>query len=542
MFKAGDPYTYNLTGPLQQSDGSLLGVFTARYRVTHYDDVQLATGTAQAGRPNSGTRKYILHCIQRISINNPSGEFIAPQPDLKGYSNYPVLLNTEMRLSPQQGCSIQLLGHAPQTVNTQVHTSGTLGSATGQTSSSSTTSTIGSSTAQTNSYGVSVGTFGDALTFGASAEHATTVTQEHSNTNSRETGQSNTQENSSSASMSIKDWGAYSLVNPSTSSPSWIFGQEYPWDAVACRKTNGFPPDPKNPNQLQLVIPSAMTVRLYDGVSVYPPSHLSMFGYSFVMSAQWLVIIPNGQTEQISLEHMVNLFNASHVLHDSSLLVAMDKVPTIPTIPGLPDISSELDLGVLALDPLGNPASPAVVGFVPAKFFTPPAPASAGAAPLPFSIFSTTNTLLVRDTTDYPAPCPASAGFKADPTALTATLVDGCSSLTFTLLFKVIDATKEYKLHLKHWKTSVTDLMLTIVVNGDTDNTLTKYVDAPEAEGGENNLLSVSLRNLDFGSVDYSDLLTLGLNSVAITVTPVPSRSGGYNGGYAIRAVSIEPA
>lgn len=538
MFKPSDPYTYTLTGPLQQSDGTSLGLFTARYRVTHYDDVQLATGTAQTGAANGGARKYILHCTQRISVYNPSGMNLSPQMDLNSYADYPALLNTQMALKPQQGAAVQLLGYAPQTVNTQVQTAGTLGSSTGQTSSSSTSSTIGSSTAQTNSYSISVGSFGDAFTSSASYEHSTTVTQEHSATTGRETGHSNTQDNSSSASMSIKDWGAYSLVNPATSCPSWTFGQEYPWDAVACRKTTGSPPDPNDPNKVQLVVPSAMTVRLYDGVSLYPPSHLSMFGYSFVMSAQWLVTIPSGQTDQISLQHVINHFTASHVLNSSAVLVSIDKVPTIPTMPGNPDITSVLDLGVLALDPLGNPATPAVVGFVPAKFTTLPAPAAAGTAPVPFSIFATTNTLLVRDTTTYPASCPAGAGFSASPTALAATLVDGCASLTFTLLFKVIDATTEYTLHLKHWKTSATNLMLTIVVNGDTANALTKYVDAQEAEGGENNLLSITLRNLDFASVDYSDLLALGLNSVAITVAPVT----GSSGGYALRAVSIEAA
>jgi len=56
MFKANDPYLYTLTGQLQWSDQTSLGLFTARYRVTHYDDVQLAAGTAQTGAANGRRR------------------------------------------------------------------------------------------------------------------------------------------------------------------------------------------------------------------------------------------------------------------------------------------------------------------------------------------------------------------------------------------------------------------------------------------------------------------------------------------------------
>jgi hypothetical protein len=80
-------------------------------------------------------------------------------------------------------------------------------------------------------------------------------------------------------------------------------------------------------------------------------------------------------------------------------------------------------------------------------------------------------------------------------------------------------------------------VVLQIVVNGDTSNAVTKYVDAIEGEGGDNNLLSIALRDLDFASINYHDYLQLGLNSVAITMEPIDQ--GWADCGYQIRAVSI---
>ena len=55
-----------------------------------------------------------------------------------------------------------------------------------------------------------------------------------------------------------------------------------------------------------------------------------------------------------------------------------------------------------------------------------------------------------------------------------------------------------------------------------------------EAEGGEDNLMKISLRSLDMASISYHDYLQLGLNSVSITMTPM-----GGDCIYQMRAVSI---
>lgn len=548
MFKAVDPYTYTLTGQLGIED-KVVGLFKAAYQVTHYDDVQLSSGTVHTGVPNPGVRKYVLSVTQRVIVYNKNGLVLSPQDDVRTYPNYPALLNLQLTPETAKNVSLLLVGYSPQTVNTKVQTSGTTGTSSGQTNQSSTSNTVGSTTAQTNSFGVSVGTFADAFTFGMSSETSTTHSTEQSHTSTVGSGTSRSHESSSSAYMSIENWGAYALVNPETSSPVWTFGQEYPWDAIECRKTTNVP-NPRDPGQVQLVVPSAMLVRLYDNVSLYPPSHLSMFGINFASQAQWLVTVDNAESDEVALEHVLEYFTATHSLVDkaaphndamsaeptSQVAVYLDKVPTKLSLSGGGDISTRLSLGILALDPIGQADQPAIVGFVPTKFTARPAPAAAGVQPKPFSLFATSNTLLVRDTTSYPASCTPGAGFEATETALRATLEGNCTSLTFTVLFKVVDAADDYTLNLKHWKNTEPGVRLTIVVNGDASTALTKYVDAYEAEGGEANMLSIALRNQDYASVDYSDLLTVGLNSIEITLTP----STGGSAGYALRALSIE--
>jgi hypothetical protein len=202
--------------------------------------------------------------------------------------------------------------------------------------------------------------------------------------------------------------------------------------------------------------------------------------------------------------------------------------------------SITLNLNVLALDPLGVNRSAAIVGFIPSKFIPPPvmtSPSSSVALTQQFKIISTTNDLLIEDTTDYLNE--GTSGFTVSQTCLTATWDDNHEfAYQMTMYFKVTDSVTEYRLFLKHWKTEDIGVKLTIVINGDTTNPITKYVDALEAEGGENNLLSISLRNLDFASIDYRDTLQLGLNSIAITMKPVDDNWA--NCGYQIRAVSIE--
>jgi hypothetical protein len=113
---------------------------------------------------------------------------------------------------------------------------------------------------------------------------------------------------------------------------------------------------------------------------------------------------------------------------------------------------------------------------------------------------------------------------------------DNSGALTITLYFKIIDSVSNYVLYIKHWLTKATQVSITCVINQNDNNQLIKYVTALEGEGGDNNLLELALRNLDFTSVNYHDYLQLGLNSVSLTIVPLTASDAQYQ----IRAVSVE--
>lgn len=539
MFQKNDPYTYHNTCFLEYGSAVRIGQIYREYQVVHFDDIQMLSGCAETGTLNCGTRKYVLTCTQRVMIYNQGGTILNPQTDVTSYVDYPALINTKMALLPDDGVTLEIVNSSPTTINTQVQCSSAAGSSTGQTDSSSSSSTVGSSMAQTNSYSASVGYMeGQGLNCSVSTDRSTTMGYDRSSTSGSENATSSGSDSSQSSDMSIKDWGGYSLFNPITSSPEWTFGQEYPWDAIRCRKTDNVA-NPDNTGQVRMVLPTAMQVRLYDGVSLFPPSHLSMFGINFVMKAQWLITVPNGSSDEISMNHIVNYFSASHRISDdqSQVEVYLDKTPTVLSVTGPAEGYQTIDLGILGLSPIGSNEPTALVGFLPGKFTVTPTTATSVAQPTPFKVFSAANNLRITDITTYPEGCTAEAGFSASQTELTATLAGNCTSLTMRLLFKVIDITTNYTLLLKHWKSGQSGVVLTITINGDTANALTKYVDADEAEGGEGNVLAIALRNLSVADVDYHDYLALGLNSIDITITPVKGTASCV---YQMRAISVE--
>jgi hypothetical protein len=199
------------------------------------------------------------------------------------------------------------------------------------------------------------------------------------------------------------------------------------------------------------------------------------------------------------------------------------------------------------------------LGFlVPRQFFVSPVPAAKSEKgvkePTPFIIISSSNNLLIKDETNYDGKNREihlsndddGAGFSASETALTATFTPNCKKLKLELYFKITDTVNDYRLFIKHWKTqpigTKTDpkvgIQLHIIINDDHDNRIIKQINTLEAEGGENNLLSISMRDLSYGSVDYHDYLNLGLNKIEITMTPTASDPRAC--GYQIRAISIE--
>ena len=556
MFKKKDPNSF--TKYFKVFDGAAdpdgnggftnqIGYLAADYYVVPYEDVEVKDINSFA-QPNK--TQFILHCTQRIVIYNQNFQTINPIQITEGgayypYENYPALINTFIAPVPavESGFSIQLLDYSPKTLNTKVQSSGStgIGSSAGQ--SSSISNTVGSSTSQTNSYGTSVsanaGFMGDIFTGGASltesSEHSTTTTTDKSQTTGTGTSASESSNQSSGDAMSIKDWGAYAIVNPYTQQPAWFFGQEYPWDAILCRLTDeAFNPNPANPNagsQMHLILPSDMQNRLFDGKILFPPSQLSMFGFNFVMKAAWLLTVDYGQSGascDIELTHNINYYSASHSFNGKEARVYLDKSPTILQCDkDSGNISEAINLMVMALNVIGLPNKPAITGFLPKQFTVNP---SVG----PFKIVSSANTLLIEDTTDYQGQYPSVPSFTATGSALIASPPSGL--LSMTAYFKVVDTVYDYSLYMKHWITGTEGVKLTITINNTY--TITKYVTTLEAQGGENNLLTIVLRKQDFSSVDYHDYLQLGLNVISISIEAIDGIANGFN--YQLRALSVE--
>ena len=546
MFKPADPYTFRRVCDLT-AGGTLIGSVTFEYMVTSYDDLMVRDA---ASIDKAKTRQYLVSCTQRINIFNATGLVVSPIPlestDTPCYKNYPVMISTFLTPTVAEG-HVQLVEYSPHTVNTVVQSSGTSGISASDSQSSSVNKTVGSTTSQTNSYGAQVNiseTPGVSLNY----EHASTTTHDRQKTTSNDSSASSSSDSSSSASMSVKDWGSYALVNQKTCSPTWLFGQEYPWSAIDCRMTDSTT-FPENPNQVRIVIPETMAGRLWDNVSLYPPSELAMFGINFLMKAQWLASVPYGKSSRITVASSIHYYTASHSLvqvpaqgtspnqipaHAESA-VYIDKGATL--LESTDNLATKLDMALMALHPLGFQAQPSVIGFIPAKYTLAPAVGTQSAQPVAFQAFAASNTLLAGDTTSYPKPA-VGAGFNALDTVLNANFTAQCQALEITAYFKVADVVGEYVLRMKHWYVGTVGAMLTFTFNNDNSTKIIKFVDDLEGEGGENNLLVLALRSQDFGSTDYHDYLQLGLNSVAIKIEPI---GGAYAGcGYQLRAMSIE--
>lgn len=525
MINTKDLYTFNQNVPLVDTTTSTtIGTAIITYEIRRYKDLR-----------NLGNRlAYQIMCTQRIIIPNQT-PYIPGGQDILGFFNYPAIITNNIKIMPADGGVLELIAYSPRTINSAISTSSS--SDNGIISSISHQHTSGSSTSQSNSFGASasLGFFGDLPTGNISVDASHSWGSGNSQSASSGSGTSNSSQNSSNDAMTVKDWACYSYLDPGDTTPTWIWGQEYPWDVIQFRNQNG---------GLNIELPMFIQSLLSDGLQPLPPSQLSLFGVDFTMKSVW--IVDPADTDTASITHQMQYYTASHQLNSTNL------VATISAPLSFSYTSPAIDLCVYGLDPILhiNANNVAIIGFIPNKFITLPAAAAihsaAIVAPVPFKIISSNNNILIQDTTPYSSALTisdAGAGFAASETALIANFTPNCTSLQITLNFKVIDTINNYMLFMKHWKTGTTGVMLTILLNDDITaanpaNPIVKYVDASEAEGGENNMLSLALRNLNYGSVDYHDFIQLGLNTIQITITPI---GGAYNDcGYQIRAISIE--
>ena len=321
--------------------------------------------------------------------------------------------------------------------------------------------------------------------------------------------------------MTIKDWSSYAFLDGAKQQLSWVWGQEYPWNVIDFRSL-----DPASSDGL-IELPGYVAERLYDGATVYPPSELAQFGLDFVGSARWLILLEGdggSVDETISFAHAFTYWRGSHSVSDTTLQPLLSVVANDQSIDAV-----TLNLPLLALDPIVTAGyrNGAVLGFVRTEFLTPPGPDGA-----PFRVKGGANTLYALGS-GFDAPA-------TEDTVLSASAVTDTSPARMIVYFKVTDEMLELSLHIKHWKLSAADCVLTFASNEpDPDNPvspITRHVDALEAGSGADNITTITLRNRDYTSNDFYDYLVTGLNTVVITVAPA---NGQANCGYALRAVAV---
>jgi hypothetical protein len=487
IIKARDLYTQSQSVALI-SDNLTIGQTIIQYEVRRYVD------TRNLAKVNS----FVITCTQRLVIPN-SDPFVPKGEQIAGYIGYPGMFTNTVQIVDNNAIidGLTLIDYSPKTLNTSVTSNQSSGTTNNATSSQQYSS--GSSTAQTNSYGtsISLGLSGGmslsnlGFSESGSASQDSSAAQETTSGTTSGLAIDNGAQYSSASSMALKDWGGYAQIDNLNTIPTWVWGQEYPWNVIQLHNED---------NNQNVILPDYVINRLYDGTQVYPPSELSQFGVSFVSKASWLVTPKSGLagSETISFSHSLTYCVATHQLLDGALTASIDTyAPIVYT-------ADSLDLPVLALDPIGMSNGPALIGFVPNQFDVAPA---AGAD---FAITAESNLMLVRG-----------SGF-AD--VMTTDFSDG--PVQMTLYFKLLESSRNISLSLKHWVSNGGTCEVAIQINGTTS--ITKYVNAPEAGSGGDNVLVLPLRCKDFTSVDYCDFLQFGLNTVTLTFTSTSDPVAAY--------------
>lgn len=497
IIKERDLYTHSLTAPLR-SGVETIGSTTIQYEVQRYVDMRnLAKRNA-----------YIVSCTQRFIVPNPAS-FSPTAETITSFTNYPALITNAISFSDPDSIvsDMVLLDYSPKTVNTSVTSS--QNQATSTNASNTQQYSSGSSVAQTNSFGTSA-SMNFSLTslpsFSDNINSSTSTTNQTSSSKSNSTSLDNGLQFSNNSSMALKDWGSYAQLDSTSTMPTWIWGQEYPWNLIDFRN--------KDDND-NIILPQYVIDRLYDGTQVYPPSELSLLGVNFASKVAWMIELEPGTTDTSSLEfdHSLTLCVASHQVASSDFTATIDTYPDAAT-----QSVTSLNLPQLALDPIGGDNGPALVGFVPGQFAV--APDVNGDE---FAIAAESNLMLVRG-----------SGFtNISQTGFMSTDFSK-GTVSLNLSFKVTDSASNISLSLKHWVENNVGVTLSISINGG--DPVTRHIDSPKSGSGGDNVTVLPLRCKDFSSVNFCDLVCFGLNTIAITLT---SDSSSPSADYALMAVAV---
>jgi hypothetical protein len=491
-------------------------VLLSEYDVREYWDVRNAV-PQQPGTPALAMRGYVVSLRQRLTIANRFVNSFGSLQQVGSYANYPILaVQQVVPQPPSANLGFYLEDYLPKTLNAMVNTSNNAD--TSKNTGTSLQQMSGSSTSVTNSYDVSAsgGFFGLDPTGSLSGgySHSETDTTEQSTT----TGQSSDvgSQAGTGNSMSIKDWASYAFLDPAKQSPSWVWGQEYPWNIISFRSTD---------TSGNIALPGYVSSLLYDGVTVYPPSNISQFGINVVSHAKWIFYLQDqagAQDETVTFQHALTYWEGSHqvtTVNGNNQVQA-----SVAILFNRPVETVTLNLPVLALDAIkdSGAGNGAIVGFAMSEFIAlPPSPSG----PSPFRIKSGANNLYVFG-----------SGFDPLTTAdsvLTASNLTANAPVSFTIQFKVVDASLELNLYFKHWLTMTAGCVMTLQVNGYQ---ITRHVDALDAGSGADNLTIVTLRKKDYTTPDFYDYLVMGLNEIVVTIAPTSSSPCGYS----LRALAIQ--
>jgi hypothetical protein len=542
MIVSDDLYVATSQQPLQATAPSTEGggpvVVTYGQTIIRYEVRQVMDVRNSGNRPvddlQAGLLKpsYVVTCTQRVILPNLTAFTMAPAAPGKsdtwqaGYLNYPVLLTNTITPGDAGGAgtlNLRLVKYSPRTLNGSVGT--TSSQAEAKSSGANREHTSGSSDTDTHSWNVegSLGFFGMALTGGGSGGYSSGSSHTDSTSDAAGSSSSASRDVTVGDSMSVKDWAAFVQLDGQTLNvPTWVWGQEYPWDAVQFRPVA---------NDHFVELPPTMEARLYEPQSgtgdslmdctFYPPSHLSLFGVDFTMKASWMVDLPGDlKAQTLTLGHLVRYAQGSHGIYSGSNVPALKVAQDERSLDAL--APTTLNLTLLGLDPIldGSGRNGAAIGFfAKEKFISAPESNPSDGA---FKILSDANRLQV-----------SGSGFDE---AMHTTFRHDAQAVV-SLDFKIVDTDVQYSLFLKHWNANATGVTLTIVINGVTS--ITRHVDAMEGEGGEENLTTVSLRNQSYSSIAYHDYLQVGHNHIDITIAPDTPSDGGPPAGYYLRALAI---
>ncbi len=439
---------------------------------------------------------YTILMNQRL-IMQPKNSYKLGPNTTKSYEDYPAIFQNALSLEigadePQ----VTLSDIFPRTINTAVSTSSN--DSQGSSSSNTHESTRGSSLTNINTFAVGLnagyqaGPMGGA-SVGISADYSHSWEESKSKSTSEASTNANETNLSHGASMSIKDWSAYSFLDKDAYNPTWVWAQAYPWDVIQYSYSSG-----GNSIDLPDFIKDRM---LTDGLLV-TPIDLSLFGLDFSMQASWSIDFKEGITEDETLvvSNKITQYTATHELKDdNSLSVKLDDDGLVSKFN-----TDTLDLSLYALNPLHTTSGStgAYIGFEANPFTYAPTDESDT-----FKIVSPANNLQVKG-----------QGFNPDIST------DLAKDTRITINFKVVDVTIDYGLILMHWIGKNSGAVnLNWAVNDQWTGTV--MVDDQKGEGADNNLSHLDLRNTDFTSINFHDYLQLGMNTVTVEFEAVDSKA-----------------